>query len=148
MIPGHLPGWEQYEEFVACDYVQGAAFAVRRSLWERLGGLDERFYPAYFEEADFCKRAKDEGAEVGVVTSASLIHHQDPAGQVASARFLRMLFRGRARFLIKHYSPLDWLFKYLPAELRWLRSPDSRGYRKIALGTLWEVWTGRPPREE
>lgn len=127
-----------------CDYVQGAAMAVRREVWEALGGLDEGFNPAYFEEADFCARARKAGWIVAVAGEAGLVHHQDPKSQVQSRTFLKLLFRGRARYLVKHYSPREWLLRYLPAEIRWLASAGSKGYRRIALAALWNAWTGTP----
>jgi GT2 family glycosyltransferase len=39
----------------------GALLMVRRDVWERLGGFDERYYPLWFEDVDFCKRARDVG---------------------------------------------------------------------------------------
>src|SRR5437867_927232 len=57
----------QYRGLLPCDYVQGAALAIRRSLWDELSGFDEGFYPAYFEEADLCRRAKNAGWDVAVV---------------------------------------------------------------------------------
>lgn len=135
----------QYRGLIPCDYAQGAAMAVRREVWDALGGLDEGFFPAYFEEADFCRRALDAGWQTATDCDATLVHHQDPGEQVASTRFLEMLFRGRARYLTKHYKPWDWIARYLPAEARWLASRHSKGYRRIALRTLWEVWTGTPP---
>ncbi len=132
----------QYRGLLHCDYVQGAAMAVRRRVWEQLGGLDEAFYPAYFEEADFCRRAHEAGWEVATICDAVVAHHQEPERQVQSWEFLELLFRGRARYLIKHYGPADWLFKYLPAEVKWLASPASARYRRVALRTLWQTWTG------
>lgn len=39
-----------------------AAFLMfRRDVWERLGGFDERFYPIWFEDVDFCWRAAHSG---------------------------------------------------------------------------------------
>ena len=32
---------------------------IRRDAWETLGGFDEDFYPLWFEDVDFLKRAKD-----------------------------------------------------------------------------------------
>lgn len=136
----------QFTGLIPCPYVQGAAFAVRRRLWDQLGGFDEGFHPAYFEEADFCKRARDAGWDIAAVCEAAAIHHQDPAGQIHDGTFLRLLFRGRAHYLIKHYRMRDWLTRYLPAELRWLFSSDSRRYRRIALRALWEAWTGTQPK--
>ena len=145
-LPYHIGEGErergQYTGLLPCAYVQGAAMAVRRDLWDELGGLDEGFHPAYFEEADFCARARRAGRQVAVACEATVIHFQDPREQVASAQFLELLFRGRARYLIKHYRARDWLLRYLPAELRWLASRDSKYLRRIALRTLWQVWTG------
>src|SRR5689334_1443212 len=36
--------------------VHGAAMAFTRALWDELGGFDEGFFPAYWEECDFCER--------------------------------------------------------------------------------------------
>jgi len=147
-LPYHLGEGEldrgQYRGLRPSEYVQGAALAVRRSVFDALGGFDEGFYPAYFEEADLCFRARRAGWGVAVVCEAAVIHHQDPRRQVQDREFLKMLFRGRARYLIKHYRPRDWLLRYLPAEVRWLLSRRSKTYRRLALRSLWEVWTGTP----
>jgi GT2 family glycosyltransferase len=132
----------QYTGVREAAYVQGAAMAVRREVFERLGGFDENFFPAYYEEADFCLRVRRSGGRVGVVCEAAVAHHQDPVKQVHSERFLELYFRGRARFLIKNYRLRDWIFRYFPAEARWLASRDSKRYRRIALKSLWEVWRG------
>jgi len=133
----------QYQGLIPCDYAQGAGMAVRRRIWDEMGGFDESFNPAYFEEADLCVRAGKAGWEVATVCESKLIHHQDTAAQVRSRKFLELLFRGRAKFLFKHYSIWQWLTRYLPAELAWLMSGNSKGFRKIALSALWSVRRGR-----
>lgn len=147
-LPYHLGSGEedrgQYEGFIPCDYVQGAGLAVRRTVWEKLGGLDEDFFPAYFEETDFCKRVRDAGWQVGVVAEAAGVHHQDEDAQVVNPKFLRMIYLGRARYLIKHNTLGDWLFRFLPAEWKWLTSPSSKYLRRISVRALWDVWTGKP----
>lgn len=133
---------------VPATYVQGAAMMVRRETWDALGGFDEGFNPAYFEEADFCERARRAGWGVAVVCEARVVHHQDPEKQVRSRNFLRMLFRGRARYVLKHYGPRRLLLRFLPAEIRWLASPASRGLRRIAARSFWEAARGIPFRPE
>jgi GT2 family glycosyltransferase len=32
---------------------------LRRDVWSELGGFDEHFWPLWFEDVDFCKRARD-----------------------------------------------------------------------------------------
>jgi len=39
----------------------GAFLMIRRDVWEKLGGFDENFRPIWFEDVDFCKRARDAG---------------------------------------------------------------------------------------
>jgi N-acetylglucosaminyl-diphospho-decaprenol L-rhamnosyltransferase len=39
----------------------GALLMFRREVWEKAGGFDERFYPLWFEDVDFAKRARDLG---------------------------------------------------------------------------------------
>lgn len=47
------------------DYVSGAFLMVRRADFERLGGLDEAFAPAYYEETDLCMRLRQAGMRIG-----------------------------------------------------------------------------------
>ena len=46
------PTRPQYSYVRETDYVSGAALMVRRSLWQELGGFDETFAPAYYEDTD------------------------------------------------------------------------------------------------
>lgn len=42
--------WYNYVKEV--DYISGAAILLKRSLWNELGGFDETFAPAYYEDTD------------------------------------------------------------------------------------------------
>jgi len=55
------------------DWVSGAALIVRRSVFERTGGFDERFF-MYFEDVDLCRRIRREGYEIHYLPSVSLEH--------------------------------------------------------------------------
>lgn len=55
------------------DTLLGAAMMFRRSLFERLGGFDERFF-LYYEETDLCKRVWDAGFPIYYVHAAHLLH--------------------------------------------------------------------------
>jgi GT2 family glycosyltransferase len=41
-----------------CEVVSGHLFAVRREVYEQLGGFDERYAPCSYEEVDFCTAAR------------------------------------------------------------------------------------------
>jgi GT2 family glycosyltransferase len=36
------------------DYVSANGMLVRRTAWDAVGGLDERYFPAYYEDVDLC----------------------------------------------------------------------------------------------
>jgi GT2 family glycosyltransferase len=52
----------------------GVCFAVRRAVFEKIGGFDEAFRIGQFEDADFFRRARLAGFRTGVV-GACFIHH-------------------------------------------------------------------------
>lgn len=51
------------------DWVVGGCFLIRRSLFERLQGFDERFF-LFFEDADLCRRCRAQGMRVRFVPEA------------------------------------------------------------------------------
>jgi GT2 family glycosyltransferase len=52
----------------------GAFLMFRRDVWERLGGLDEAFYPVWFEDVDFCRRATGAGYRIEYIPAAAAEH--------------------------------------------------------------------------
>ena len=52
----------------------GAYLLFRRNLWAQLGGFDEQFYPVWFEDVDFCKRAWDLGFRAQYVPEVEARH--------------------------------------------------------------------------
>ena len=47
------------------DYVSGACMIIKKEVFERIGFFDERFF-MYFEDADFCLRAKQAGFKITI----------------------------------------------------------------------------------
>lgn len=119
-----------YNKLREVDFVTGAAIACKRSFLEQMDGFDEDFFPAYYEETDLCARARKAGYKVIYVPDAVLFHYESSTLTRLSPSFYRMFYRSRIIFLIKNYSLRDWLFKFLPFEIRWfLFEPIARGYR-------------------
>ncbi len=44
---------------VAVAQPAAAAWLVRKSVWEALGGLEQSFFPAWWEDVDFCARLQE-----------------------------------------------------------------------------------------
>lgn len=83
----------------------GAALAFLRRAWDEIGGMDESFYPVWFEDVDFCRRLRTRGWKI-VFCPAALFRH---AGGHSVAQ---MPFRERQlvwygnllRYFRKHHS--------------------------------------------
>jgi GT2 family glycosyltransferase len=101
---------------VRMEYVTGAAFAIRRDAWEAVGPFDEDFYPAYYEEADYCYRARQGGWGVLYVPSARVRHLQaSQAWRKDPLLHWTQQHRSRYRFAAKHLAG-DELAAFLAAE--------------------------------
>jgi N-acetylglucosaminyl-diphospho-decaprenol L-rhamnosyltransferase len=82
----------------------GAFLLVRRAVWEELGGFDERFWPLWFEDVDFCRRAVDRGYRFCFVPSAVAIHtgsHSIPALKLEMRRVY--WYRNLLGYSVKHF---------------------------------------------
>jgi GT2 family glycosyltransferase len=56
------------------DYCSGALLATRRTLFERLGGFDTRFAPAYYEDTDYCFGVREAGYRVYYQPESVVVH--------------------------------------------------------------------------
>lgn len=83
---------EYARERMDVAWVSGAFLMTRRSLWERLGGLDERYF-MYIEDVDYCRRARNAGSLVGYTPEVAIVHYEGAgkawAGRDALARSMR-----------------------------------------------------------
>lgn len=58
------------------DYCSGASLMVRRAVFGRLGGFDERYVPAYFEDTDLCFRLRAMGLKTLYQPRSQVVHHE------------------------------------------------------------------------
>jgi GT2 family glycosyltransferase len=83
------------------DWVSGGSLIIRRSLFERLKGFDEKLF-MYMEDVDLCFRVRKIGLNVVYYPSVSVIHK----GQGSSNRTFAIvnIYKGLLYFYKKHKS--------------------------------------------
>ncbi|RPH98701.1 MAG: glycosyltransferase family 2 protein [Calditrichaeota bacterium] len=70
------------------DYIDGAFMAVRRQVFEKIGGFDERYF-MFAEDMEWCRRMKNSGWKIVVLPELVIRHYH---GAAAKLHFRRMLF--------------------------------------------------------
>lgn len=126
-----------------CDYVTGAALAIRREVWRRVGPLDPGYFPIYFEENELCWRARQAGWEIWVVPAARVIHYESQTQKAWSRTFLIRYHRARIRFIRRNWQGRTF-WRAVKSEARWLSGhrpydlilPLAQVYAEALLGAF------------
>ncbi len=84
------------------EQLMGAALFIRREVFTGIGLLDESFF-IWFEEVDFCKRARDAGWRVSYVPSAAVVHHGGASFAKAMTLRKQRYFSGSMRTYFKKH---------------------------------------------
>lgn len=114
----------QYDESIETDFATGAAMMVRRDVFDSIGLLDKRYF-LYYEESDFCFRAKKAGFKTMYIPE-SVVEHSNAASTGLGSP-LQDYFITRNRMLFaKKFLSLRTQFALLREGLRNLRIPARR----------------------
>jgi GT2 family glycosyltransferase len=79
------PSWAFRREI---DYGSAACLAVRRAAFAEVGGFDEAYAPAYYEDADLCFRLAELGLQTILEPTARVTHLQYGSGSREQAESL------------------------------------------------------------
>lgn len=98
------PDQEQPHE---CGWVPGAALMIRREVLERVGLLDEDLF-TYFDDVDYCLRAKRAGWGTWYVPESRIIHLVGKTTGITEEnakpkRIARYWFLARRHYYLKNY---------------------------------------------
>ena len=84
----------------------GAFLMVRRDVWNKLCGFDEQFYPVWFEDVDFCRRAVDADYQIAYVPSVTARHEGGHSvGRIPEGRRATYWCVSLLRYGAKHFPP-------------------------------------------
>lgn len=98
----HMKDWDHMQTRTV-GHVMGAFYLVRRSLYESLGGMDERFF-VYIEDVDFSYRAKRLGYSSVYLADTQAYHKGGGVSEQVKALRLFYSLRSRIQYGFKHFS--------------------------------------------
>jgi N-acetylglucosaminyl-diphospho-decaprenol L-rhamnosyltransferase len=94
----------QSKAAVEVEQPAAAAMIIRRDAYESVGGFDERFYPAWYEDVDFCRRLKSAGWEIYFVPAADFVHEGGYSAEALGAeKFANAYYGNQMRYAQKHF---------------------------------------------
>jgi N-acetylglucosaminyl-diphospho-decaprenol L-rhamnosyltransferase len=94
------------------DWATGCCVLVRRDCWEQLGGLDPDYF-LYYEDVDFCRRARGRGWVVAYEPSPSAIHHYPLHGRAVPPHLRLVTRHALLTYGFKHWP--TWQARFLAA---------------------------------
>lgn len=93
---GHTP--------LQVDQPAAAALMIRRDAHDDVDGFDEQFYPAWYEDVDFCRRLKAKGWEIYFIPDAQFLHEGGYSAEaMGRPDFLRSYYVNQLRYATKHF---------------------------------------------
>lgn len=95
--------WDQPRSL---EYVCGAAIMVRREVFEKIGLFDPRFF-LFFEEADFCRRARKAGFLVKTCPQAKIWHRISASFTGGKPHAAYFVWRNRLLWIEKNFAGIE-----------------------------------------
>ena len=79
----------EYNYVKEVDYISGAAIMIRSALWKRLGGFDDRFAPAYYEDTDLAFQVREAGYKVVYQPLSIVVHFEGKSNGTDTSKGLK-----------------------------------------------------------
>ena len=124
---GKNPELPEFNYAKEVDYISGASIIIRRSVWNKIGGFDQRFAPAYYEDTDLAFKLRKFGYKVMYQPKSVVIHYLGISnGKSVTNGIKRYLIINHKKFKEKWKNEL----KYQPKKGNDIFLARDRGFNK------------------
>jgi O-antigen biosynthesis protein len=97
-------------------WVAGGSGAFRKSMWNKLGGMDTLYSPFYWEDIDISYRARKAGWKT-LFEPKSIVHHYHEEGKIkreyTPSDVNRIAYRNQFIFIWKNVTDMSILFSHI-----------------------------------
>jgi GT2 family glycosyltransferase/glycosyltransferase involved in cell wall biosynthesis len=128
---GDNPDLGEYLFARPVDFCSGAFLMTPRTVWNDLGGFDETFAPAYYEEVDYCTRVWRSGRSVWYDPRATILHYEFASANPVQAPS-KLMSGNQRKFTARHEDGLRGRPLQHSKPAIFVRSP-AQGSRKTVL---------------
>ncbi len=96
-------GYFDHMTEAAVQQPMGACLMLHREVLEKVGLMDEKNFPMFCNEVDWCRRIAEKGGQIHFIPQAKVYHrHGASTGQARTAMIISS-HRSMARYFDKHY---------------------------------------------
>jgi GT2 family glycosyltransferase len=142
----HVPG--------ASDFITGACFLIKRKVIEKIGLMPEVYF-LYFEDAEWCLRARKAGFSCKVVKGAKISHKVSKNTQEYSFSYIYYQYRNglllakrNAPLLIKIIAYKMSFLIYLKQIIKLILIPSKKEWAKAAIRGIEDFYKGKTGKYE
>ncbi|MCC6931751.1 MAG: glycosyltransferase [Deltaproteobacteria bacterium] len=109
--------YEHREQPLVVEQPAGACMLIKDSLFNSIGCFSEEFWPAWFEDVDLCKRAKEAGYLSAITRKVKAVHEGGYSRKVIrDSVFYQHYYGNMFRYVKKHETFSHYiLFRFLAA---------------------------------
>ena len=131
------------------DWIGFACVLIRRAVIEQIGLLDEGYF-MYFEDADYCRRARAAGWQIRYLPQLRVVHFLGSSSDVNHQhtdlrRRPRYYYAARAHYYRTHYGRLGLLAANLlwnaGRTVSWIRETVGRKVPHVHQSQWRDIWT-------
>lgn len=117
------------------DYFSGACLFIQAAVIKKTHGLDDIYF-LYYEDVDFCLRARQFGFTLGLLRDLKVFHHLSASTNKLGSKKIKILARSHLIFCRRHLPIFSFLF-YHGFNL-FLRSKIVLGFLNFLRSDLYE----------
>ncbi len=108
---GDDPVLQRYNYLREVDYVSGVCLMVRKDHFNAVGGFEEAYTPAYYEDVDLCLKLREKGLKIFYNPDSVVVHHLSAttSGLYGQKTKLDLVARNRQKLLERWQPKIDEL---------------------------------------
>lgn len=129
---GKNPDAPEFNYVREVDYISGASIMLSRTLWDEIGGFDERYAPAYCEDSDLAFEIRKRGKKVLYQPKSEVVHFEGISnGTDVESGIKKYQIKNRDKMFQKWKNVL--IKEQYPSGKNLLSASERKGRRKTIL---------------
>ncbi|MDH7476621.1 MAG: glycosyltransferase family 2 protein [Microgenomates group bacterium] len=94
----HMSGYLVTRKRKTIDFISGSLMVIKKEVFDKIGFFDENYF-LYYEDVDFCWRAKKAGYKLGILEKPAYEHFENSKNNPQKRNLLE---KSRKKFLFKY----------------------------------------------